>query len=78
VAQGSGTSCTLNLNFSSHTKVITFADDLAFLTKEKTPTEAEAFANSDLTKIEKWAKNNKMHFNETKSKAMFINRKRNT
>jgi hypothetical protein len=40
----------LNLNFSSHTKVIVFAYDLAVLTKGKTPSEAEAFANSDLAK----------------------------
>jgi len=66
------------LNFSSHTKVIAFADDLAVLTKGKTPSEAEAFANSDLAKIEKWAKDNKMQFNESKSKAMLITRKRNT
>ena len=67
----------LNLNFSSHTKVIAFGDDLALLTKGKTPSEAEALANSDLAKIEKWAKD-KMQFNESKSKAMLINRKRNT
>ena len=64
------------LNFSGHTKVIAFADDLAVLTKGKTPTEAEAFAQSDLGKIEKWANDNKMQF-ETKSKAMLITRKRN-
>jgi hypothetical protein len=50
----------LNLIFSSHTKVTSFADDLAVLTKGKTPTEAEAFANTDLAKLEKWAKDNKM------------------
>jgi hypothetical protein len=59
-------------------KVIAFADDLAIMTKGNTATEAEAFANSDLAKIEKWAKENKMQFNETKSKAMLITRKRNT
>ena len=59
-----------------HTKVIAFADDLAVLTKGKTPSEAEAFVNSDLAKIEKWVKDNKMQFNETKSKAMLITRKR--
>jgi len=68
----------LNFNFSSHTKVIAFADDLAVLTKGKTPPEAEAFANSDLAKIEKWAKYNKLQSNESKSKAMLITRKRNT
>jgi len=65
------------LNFSSHTKVIAFADDLAVLTKGKTPSEAEAFANSDLTEIETWAKDNKIQFNENKSKAILITRKRN-
>ena len=67
----------LNLNFSSHTKVVAFADDLAVLTEGKIPTEAEAFANSDLAKIEKRANDNKMQFNETKSKGMLITRKRN-
>ncbi len=79
MAQGSGTLCTklLKLNFSRHTKVIAFADDLAVLTKGNNPSEAEAFANSDLAKIEKWTNDNKMQFNETKSKAMMITRKRN-
>jgi hypothetical protein len=68
----------LNLNFSSHTKVIAFADDLSLLTKGKCPSGAEAFANSNPAKIEKWAKDNKMQFNESKSKAMLITGKRNT
>jgi hypothetical protein len=38
----------------------------------------EAFTNTDLAKIEKWAKDNKMHFNDSKSKAMLITRKMNT
>jgi hypothetical protein len=45
----------LNLDFSSHTKIIVFADDLAIMTKS----EAEVFANADLAKIEKLAKENK-------------------
>ena len=67
----------LNLNFSSHTKVIAFVPDLAVLTKGNNPSEAEPFANSDLAKIEKWAKDKEMQFKETKSKAMMITRKRN-
>jgi hypothetical protein len=43
----------LNLEFSSHTKVIAFADDLVILTQGKTPGEAEVYANSDLARIEK-------------------------
>jgi len=66
----------LNLDFSSHTKVIAFADDLAIMSQGKTPTEAEAYANSDLARIAKWAKENKLRFNETKSKAMMITRHR--
>jgi hypothetical protein len=66
----------LNLDFSSHTKVIAFADDLAIMTKGNTPSEAEVFGNSDLAEIEKWAKENKMQFHESKSKAMLITRKR--
>jgi len=79
MAQASGTSCTtlLNLDFSCHTKVIAFADNLAIMTKGNTPSEAEVFTYSDLAKIEKWAKDNKMLFSDTKSKAMLITRKRN-
>jgi hypothetical protein len=64
----------LNLDFSSHTKVIAFADNLAIMLQGKTPNEAEAYANSDLARIEKWAKENKLRFNKTKSKAMLISR----
>jgi len=58
-------------------KVITFADDLAMMMKGNNPSEAEVFANLDLAKIEKWAKENKIQFNDTKPKAMLITRKRN-
>ena len=64
----------LNMKYSSHTKLIAFADDLAILTT--TLSDAEAYANSDLATIEKWAWDNKMKFNESKSKAMIITRKR--
>jgi len=65
----------LNLEFSSHTKIIAFADDLAILTHGKKLSEAEVYANSDLAKIENWAGENKMRFNESKSKVMLITRK---
>mgnify|MGYP003623288889 FL=1 len=66
----------LNLCFSRHTKTIAFADDILLLTTGHTPTEAEVYANADLTKIEKWARDNKILFNDSKSKAMLITRKR--
>jgi len=65
----------VNLEFSSHAKVIAFAEDLAIMTRGNTPSEAEMFANSDLAKVEKWAKDNKMLFNDNKSKAILITRK---
>jgi hypothetical protein len=42
--------------FTSHTKVIAFTDDLAILTYGKTTSKAEAYANADLARIENWAK----------------------
>ena len=66
----------LDQEFSSHTKVTAFIDDLAILTYGEKTSEAEAYTNSDLAKIENWAKQNKMQFNKLKSKTMLITRKR--
>jgi hypothetical protein len=43
----------LNLDFSGHTKVIAFADDLVIMMQGKTPSEAVVYANSDLARIGK-------------------------
>ncbi|KAJ4438447.1 hypothetical protein ANN_14392 [Periplaneta americana] len=66
----------LNLDFTHRTRVIAFAYDLMVLTQGKTTTDAENYANLDLKKIKKWARENKMHFNEKKSKTLLISRKR--
>ena len=66
----------LNMKYSSHTKLIAFADDIAMLTYGKTLSEAEAYANSDLAVTEKWAQENKMKFNEAKSKVLLISSRR--
>ena len=66
----------LNLEYTNHTKVIAFADDLLVMTKGKTLLEAENFANVEFQKISFWAKNNKLKFNEEKSKAMPIMKNR--
>jgi len=68
----------LNIEFSSHTKIIAFAVDLAILTCGKTLYEAEVYANSDFSQTENSARENKMQFNESNSKAMLITRKRRT
>jgi len=44
-------SALLNLEFSSHTKIIAFADDLAIRTYGKTLSVAAVYADSDLAKI---------------------------
>ena len=49
---------------------------MAILTYGESTSEAEAYANSDLAKIENWANLNKMKFNERISKTMLIERKR--
>jgi hypothetical protein len=64
------------MKYSRHTMLIAFSDDLAILTYGKTLSEVEAYGNSELTTIKIWAGDNKMKFNESKSKAMIITRKR--
>ena len=67
----------LNLKFNSRTKVIAFADDLIVLTREACKMETENYSNEDLKKIERWGTDNKIEFNDKKSKVLFISRKRN-
>jgi len=61
-----------NLEFTSHTKVIAFADDLITLTKGESIVEAENYTNFELRKISDWAQKNKLTFNENKSKVMLM------
>ena len=66
----------LNLNYTNRTKAIAFADDLIIVTRGKTVREAENIANIELSKISSWAKDNKIRFNEQKSKAMLLTRRK--
>jgi len=63
-----------NLQFTSHTKVIAFADDLIILTKGESIVETENYKNLELRKISDWAQKNKLTFNENKSKVMIMSR----
>ena len=45
-------------------KLIAYADDLLILTKGKTQEEVKNYANVELSKITKWARENKMIFNK--------------
>jgi hypothetical protein len=66
----------LNLKFTSGTKIIAFADDLIILTRGKSISEIENIANTELTKISKWARKNKVRFNDKKSKVMLMTRRK--
>jgi hypothetical protein len=66
----------LSLDFGKRSKTIAFADDLLIATRAKSIREAENLANIEISKISQWAKDNKIHFNEQKSKVMVITRNR--
>jgi len=65
----------VNMDFTHRTRVIAFADYLLVLTRGKCALGAENYANQDLKKIENWARENKMHFNENKSKVLLVTTK---
>jgi len=65
----------LDMDFSHRTRVIAFADDLLVLTRGKSTLDAENYTNQDLKKIENWARENKMHFNENKSNVLLVTMK---
>ena len=66
----------LNLNYGKRTKAIAFAGDLLIAVRAKNVQEAENFANIEIGKITNWAKENKITFNEQKSKVMLVTRRK--
>ena len=66
----------LTLELNSRSRATAFADNLIILTRGETVTEAENFMNLELTKIQKWAQNNKLVFNENKSKVMLMSQRK--
>jgi hypothetical protein len=66
----------LNLKFKRRTKAVAFADDLLLLTRGETISEAENCSNIEMSKIAVWSKRNEIGFNEEKSKAMLITRRK--
>ena len=65
----------LNLNYTKWTKAIAYADDLLIAVKAATIAEVENLTNTEMIKIMKWSKENKLQFNEQKSKVMLISRR---
>jgi hypothetical protein len=66
----------LNMQLTTHSKIIAFADDLMIVTRGDSIAEAENYTNIEMRKIQKWAENNKMKFNENKFKVMLMTRRR--
>jgi len=66
----------LNLEYIKNTKVIAYADDLMILVKGTTQVEVENYANIETQKVAKWARNNKMSFNDQKSKVTIITKEK--
>jgi len=64
------------LQYTKHTKAAAFADDLLIMIRAESVGEAENIANVDLNKITKWARDNKLRFNEGKSKVMLLSRRK--
>jgi hypothetical protein len=65
----------LKLQYTKHTKAVAIADDLLMVRAESAE-EAENITNVELNKINKWARENKLRFNEGKSNVMLITRKK--
>jgi hypothetical protein len=58
------------------TKDVAFADDLILAIRSETIRAAENLSNIEMRKMTKWSKNNKINFNEYKSKVMVISRRK--
>jgi len=56
----------LNLDLTSHSKAIAFAEDLMILTRGDSVVEAESYTNLEMRKTQEFAINNKLTFSENK------------
>jgi hypothetical protein len=66
----------LKLELTSHSKATAFAGDLIILTRGESVVESENYMNLEIKKISVWAQNNKLKFNENKSKGMLMSRRK--
>jgi hypothetical protein len=66
----------LNLKYAKWTRAMAYADDLLIAIKAATVPEVENFTNMEMSKITQWSEENKLHFNDQKSKVMLISRRR--
>jgi len=68
----------IEIGTNKQLKIIAFADDSIILTRGQSVAEAENYMNLERRKIPEWAQNNKLKFNENKSKVMLMSRRRRT
>jgi hypothetical protein len=66
----------LNLKYAKWTRAIAYADDLLIAVKAATVAKVENFTKMEMSKITQWFKENKLHFNDQKSKVKLISRRR--
>jgi len=66
----------LNIKFTKSSKAVAFADDLVLAIRNKILRAAENISNVEMNKIIAWSMNNKINFNEDKSKVMVISRRK--
>jgi len=60
----------LNIQFTKSSKAVAFADDLILAVRKETIRAAENISNFEMSKITAWSRNNKINFNEDKSKVI--------
>jgi len=65
-----------HFQYTHHTRAVTFTDDLILMIRADSIREAENIANVEMDKIATWAQNNKTRYNEEKSKAMLMTRRK--
>ena len=58
------------------TKVVAYADDLILATRGDSVRAVENYTNVEFSKINGWAKTNKIKFNDTKSKVLLLSRRK--
>jgi hypothetical protein len=63
-----------NLQFTDHTRVVAFADDLILMIRADSISEAENLENVKMGKIEMWTEKNKSKFNEEKTQVTLMTR----
>jgi hypothetical protein len=66
----------LKIKYMDRTKVVAHADDFIMATRGESIRAVEYYTNVEISKIQRWTRNNKIKFNDNKSKVMMITRRK--